>query len=161
MAHPNDELIQRFYAAFAAHDGAGMAACYAPDVEFSDPVFPDLKGHRAGAMWQMLTENPGDLKIELLEHEADDERGSGHWQADYLFSQTGRSVHNDIRAEFRFRDGLISEHHDSFDFHRWAGQALGPMGKLLGWTPIVRNGVRKKAGERLDEYVAAHPAPAG
>ena len=57
-------------------------------------------------MWQMLTENPGDLKIELLEHEADDQRGSGHWQADYLFSQTGRSVHNDIRAEFRFRDDL-------------------------------------------------------
>ena len=50
-----------------------MAECYASDVHFSDPVFPDLRGPRAGAMWQMLTEAPGDLRIELLEHEADED----------------------------------------------------------------------------------------
>ena len=52
-----------------------MAACYAPDVQFSDPVFPDLRGREAGAMWQMLTEAPGDLRIELLEHDADEASG--------------------------------------------------------------------------------------
>ena len=160
MPHPNDELIQRFYAAFAAGDGAGAAACYAPDVSFSDPVFPDLKGYRAGAMWQMLTQGNADVKIQLLEHEADDSTGSAHWVADYVFSETGRPVHNDIRAAFKFRDGLIAEHRDSFDFHRWARQALGPMGLLLGWTPIVRGAVQRKAGAKLDEYVASHPEPA-
>ena len=35
----NAETIARFYAAFAALDGAGMAACYAPEVRFQDPVF--------------------------------------------------------------------------------------------------------------------------
>jgi ketosteroid isomerase-like protein len=159
MSHPNDELIQRFYTAFAAGDGAGMASCYAPDVEFSDPVFGDLRGYRAGAMWQMLTSGPGEAKIELLEHEANDSKGSAHWVADYVFSETGRPVHNDIRAQFEFRNGLIAEHRDSFDFHRWARQALGPMGLLLGWTPIVRSAVRKKADVKLDEYVGAHPEP--
>ncbi len=159
MTNANQQLIERFYAAFAAGDGASMAACYAPDVQFSDSVFPDLKGYRAGAMWRMLTEGGGDLKIELLEHEANDERGSAHWQARYVFTETGRPVLNDIRAAFRFRDGLIAEHRDTFDFHRWARQALGPMGLLLGWTPIVRGAVQKKAGARLDEYVAEHPAP--
>jgi ketosteroid isomerase-like protein len=157
MAHPNDELIQRFYAAFAAGDGLGMAACYAPDIQFSDPVFPDLRGYRAGAMWQMLTSGGGDVRIELAEHEADDERGSAHWLADYEFSQTGRKVHNDIRAEFRFRDGLIAEHRDRFSFHRWSSQALGPVGLLLGWTPIVQGGVQRKAAARLDEFVKDHP----
>ena len=159
MSHPNDELVQRFYAAFAATDGAGMQSCYAPDIKFSDPVFPDLEGYRAGAMWRMLTETPGDLKIDLLEHDADDSKGSAHWQAHYTFSQTGRKVFNDIHAEFRFREGLIAEHRDSFDFHRWSRQALGPMGLLLGWTPIVRGAVQKKADARLGEWVAAHPEP--
>ncbi len=160
MSHPNDEVIERFYTAFAAGDGAGMAACYAPDIEFYDPVFEDLEGYRAGAMWRMLTEGPGDVKITLVEHHADEEHGSAHWLADYVFTQTGRKVHNDVRAEFRFRDGLIAEHRDSFSFHRWASQALGTSGLLLGWTPIVRNPVREGAAARLDEYVAAHPAGA-
>ncbi len=32
---------------------------------------------------------------------------------------------NDVRASFRFADGLIVGHRDEFDFHRWARQALG------------------------------------
>ncbi len=41
--HPNAALIQRFYAAFAARDAAGMQACYHPDVVFRDPVFGELR----------------------------------------------------------------------------------------------------------------------
>jgi len=155
MTSPNLQLIERFYAAFDAGDGDAMAACYAPDVQFSDPVFPDLRGSRAGAMWQMLTGTPGELRIELLEHAADEASGTAHWRAHYVFSQTGRPVVNDIEASFRFEDGLIAEHHDDFDFHRWARQALGPPGLLLGWTPMLRSAVRRKAGARLDEFAGA------
>lgn len=147
-----DELIERFYRAFDEGDGVTMAACYAPDVRFSDPVFPDLRGARAGAMWQMLTEGPGELGIQLLEHEAGETQGSAHWQARYTFSETGRPVLNDIHASFRFEDGLIVEHHDEFSFHSWARQALGPVGLLLGWTPLVRSAVRRKAAARLEEF---------
>lgn len=63
-------------------------------------------------MWRMLTGRATDLVVKLVDHGADDERGSAHWLADYTFS-TGRRVHNDVRAESRFRDGLISEHRDS------------------------------------------------
>ncbi len=154
MTTPNESLIERFYGAFAERDGAGMSACYAPDVTFSDPVFPDLRGDEAGAMWRMLTARANDLRIELLEREADDERGSAHWRAHYTFTQTGRPVVNDIRASFRFSDGRIVEHRDEFDFHRWARQALGTTGLLLGWTPIVRNGVRRRAAAGLEEFRA-------
>ncbi|MFT4048815.1 MAG: nuclear transport factor 2 family protein [Solirubrobacterales bacterium] len=44
-AEDNAKLIERFYAAFASRDGETMAACYAPDATFSDPVFPDLSGY--------------------------------------------------------------------------------------------------------------------
>ena len=151
-------LIERFYQAFDEGDGDAMAACYAPHVQFSDPVFTDLRGSRAGAMWRMLTEGPGDLRVQLLEHDADDKKGSAHWRAHYTFTETGRPVVNDIHASFRFEDGLIAEHHDEFSFHRWARQALGPVGLLLGWTPIVRGAVRRKAAARLEEFTGASGA---
>ena len=153
MNTTNTQIIERFYGAFADGDGAAMAACYAPDVHFSDPVFRDLHGDRAGAMWRMLTAGPGDVRIELLEHEAGDERGSAHWRAHYTFTPTGRPVVNDIRARFRFAGGLIAEHHDTFSFHRWARQALGPAGLLLGWTPLMRSAVRRKAARQLEAFV--------
>lgn len=148
----HDELIQRFYAAFADGRGDAMASCYAPGIHFSDPVFPDLNGEEAGDMWRMLTGASEDLRIELVEHSADESTGSARWQAHYTFSRTGRPVVNDVRAKFGFADGLIAQHHDEFDFHAWSRQALGPIGLLLGWTPIVRNGVRKTAAESLAKY---------
>lgn len=152
MPHPNDELIQRFYAAFAERRGDSMAACYAPGAHFSDPVFPDLNGEEPGQMWRMLTGASDDLRIELLEHEAGEEAGSARWQAHYTFTQTGRPVMNDVRATFRFADGLITDHRDDFDFHRWSRQALGLPGLLLGWTPIIRGAVQKKAAARLEDF---------
>ena len=151
MSHPNDELIERFYAAFAERRGDPMAACYAPDAHFSDPVFPDLNGDEPGRMWRMLLD-AGEPRIELVEHEAGEGRGSARWQAHYVFGETGRPVFNDIRATFRFEDGLIAEHRDEFDVHKWSRQALGLPGLLLGWTPIIRNAVQKKAGARLAEF---------
>jgi ketosteroid isomerase-like protein len=153
MAHPNEELIERLYAAFARHDGDAMAACYAPDARFSDPVFTDLRGEEPGAMWRMLTGRATDLEVTLAEHDADADRGSAHWLADYTFS-TGRRVHNDVRARFRFDQGLIAEHRDSFSFYAWARQALGPTGTALGWTPIVQGKVRREARAGLDEFLA-------
>jgi ketosteroid isomerase-like protein len=153
MQGDNAQLIRRFYNAFAARDGDGMAACYTADARFSDPVFPDLHGEEPGAMWRMLVGRSDDLTVELLDHEADGDRGSARWLARYTFTQTGRPVENDVRASFRFADGLIAEHRDEFDFHRWARQALGTSGLLLGWTPILRSAVRRRARAGLDEFM--------
>lgn len=153
MAHPNQELIDRFYGAFARRDGATMAACYGPGARFSDPVFTDLSGREPGAMWRMLTGRSQDLEVKLAEREAGDASGSAHWLADYTFS-TGRRVHNDVRAEFRFEHGLIAAHTDSFSFYAWARQALGPRGLVLGWTPIIHRKVRSQARAGLDEFLA-------
>jgi ketosteroid isomerase-like protein len=131
MTASNESLIDRFYAAFADLDGAGMAASYAPDVHFHDPVFTDLHGPEAGAMWRMLTGQAKDLKVELLEREADGERGWGHWMAHYTFSRTGRPVVNDVRATFRFADGLIVDHHDEFD--STAGRARPSARRACCW----------------------------
>jgi ketosteroid isomerase-like protein len=152
--HPNAALIDRFYAAFARKDGEAMAACYHPEIRFSDPVFPNLAGPEAGGMWRMLTSRATDLRVEHSAVQADDQTGSAHWEAWYTFATTGRPVHNIIDARFRFRDGLIVEHTDTFDFWRWSRQALGLPGVLLGWTPIIRGKVQGTAGGQLKKFVA-------
>jgi hypothetical protein len=155
MSTPSKDLIEELYGAFAQCDGARMAACYAPVASFSDPVFGELDAREVGGMWRMLTGQAKDLRIELLDHDTQGERGSAHWRAHYTFSQTGRPVINDVKASFRLADGgLIVEHVDDFDFYRWARQALGPRGLLLGWTPIVRSAVRGRARASLEQFLA-------
>jgi ketosteroid isomerase-like protein len=152
-AHPNARLIENFYAAFARRDAAAMAAAYAPDARFSDPVF-DLAGAQVGAMWAMLCERGKDLKVAWRDVRADDTSGAAHWEADYTFSGTGRPVHNVIDAAFTFRDGRIATHKDSFDLWRWSRMALGAKGLLLGWTPLVRNGIRAQGKRGLDAWMS-------
>jgi len=153
-ANSNEDTIKRFYTAFQQRDAATMAACYAPDVQFSDPVFTDLRGAAAGTMWKMLCERGKDLKIEFRDVRADATTGSAHWEAWYTFSASGRKVHNVIDATFEFRDGMIVRHTDRFDLHRWAGLALGLPGMLLGWTPLLQNKIRAMAQKGLDDYGA-------
>ena len=150
----NAALIDRFYQAFGRRDHAEMARCYAPDARFSDPAFGELHGAEVTAMWRMLCERGEDLELSHSDVEAHDDRGSAHWDADYTFSATGRTVHNSIDASFRFRDGLIVEHDDRFSLWRWSRQALGPIGLLLGWSPIVRSKVNGQARENLRAFMA-------
>jgi ketosteroid isomerase-like protein len=153
--HANERLVHSFYSCFQRLDADGMAACYAPDVVFSDPVFPRLEGREASAMWHMLASRARNFALTFREVKADDERGSVHWEATYLFSKTGRMVTNMIDAEFEFRDGLIAHHTDCFDFWRWSRQALGLPGVLLGWTPLVRDAVRGEARKGLAQFIAS------
>jgi ketosteroid isomerase-like protein len=156
--HPNASLIETFYTSFQKRDAEGMIACYHPDVRFSDPVFRDLEGPRAGAMWRMLCARAKEFSLEFRDVKADDRTGSAHWEARYLFSGTGRHVHNIIDAKFELRDGKISRHDDTFDLWRWAGMALGPKGKLLGWLPPIQSAIRKKAMGGLDEFERSRAA---
>lgn len=151
--HPNATLIERFYDAFGRHDGDAMVACYHPNVEFSDDVFGDLTSVEAGGMWRMFCETGTDLRVEASDVRADDRAGSATWNAWYTFSATGRSVHNVIQARFEFAEGLIRRHQDSFSFPRWAAQALGTPGKLLGRTSFLRRKVRQQARKTLTEYL--------
>ena len=146
-------LIEHFYAAFARRDGAAMAACYTPDAQFRDPVF-DLRGERIGAMWRMLCERGENLRVAASGIETDTDGGRAHWQAWYTFRTTGRYVHNIIDAHFRFRAGRIAEHIDDFSFWRWSRQALGPVGLVLGWMPVVRAKVRREADAALNHWIA-------
>ena len=155
-AEQNAALIQRFYEAFARRDAAAMATCYHADARFSDPAFPDLRGTDIAAMWTMLCERAQDFSLSFSAVSAEGDRGQAHWEARYLFSKTGRQVHNVIDASFRFMDGLIIEHADRFDFWRWSRMALGTPGLLLGWSGFLRGKVQAEAAKGLAIFKRHH-----
>jgi len=154
------EVAERFYTAFARRDAEAMAACYSDDVAFSDPAFPALRGEAARDMWRMLCARGKDLRLEhrLIDRTSDGARCRVRWQAWYTFSGSGRKVHNIIEARMTVVDGRIVEHRDDFDFHRWARQALGAPGLLLGWTPFLRRKVQAEAARALERFRAGRAA---
>lgn len=154
MSDANIALITRFYQAFQRLDAEAMVACYSPEVVFSDPAFGTLRGKDAADMWRMLASRAKDFSLTFDSVRADERSATAHWVATYLFSQTGRVVVNDIQARFVIRDGLIVEHHDHFDLWRWARQALGTKGLLLGWTPLVQGKIRQLAAKGLRAFQA-------
>jgi ketosteroid isomerase-like protein len=151
------DTVEQFYSAFQRKDWKAMQACYHDSVHFSDPVFTDLKGNAAKAMWHMLVNAGKDLELTFKNIETNELTGSCDWDAFYTFSRTGRKVHNVIHASFEFKDGKIIRHKDNFDLWRWAGMALGMPGKLLGWSPMIRAKVRNAAMQSLAKFIEAHP----
>jgi ketosteroid isomerase-like protein len=154
------KLITAFYEAFRRRDADGMAACYAPGIEFSDPVFGRLEGERARAMWRMLNQ-PGGGGLELTYQlgAVDDATGTASWQAKYKAPSTGRPVENHITSRFWFAGGLIARQEDAFDLWKWASMALGPAGRLFGWTPMVQGAIRRRALANLNAFMGASAAP--
>ena len=151
--HSNIETIEKFYVCFKQLDGDGMAACYHENVHFSDPVFTDLKGPDAGSMWKMLCSQAQGFELTFSDIQADDRTGKACWEAKYVFSPTGRSVHNKVKSEFQFLDGKIITHWDSFHFWKWSFMALGPVGLILGWSPWVKKKVQRQAAKNLDYFI--------
>ncbi len=149
----NKELIEKFYTAFQRLDAETMVGCYHPDIRFSDPVFPNLSGSEVGAMWRMLCSQAKNFELTFTNVQANEQTGKAYWEARYDFSATGRRVHNKISAEFKLQDRKIIKHTDTFDFWKWSSEALGPVGFLLGWTPLLRKKVQKQARERLERFM--------
>ncbi|WP_431137527.1 nuclear transport factor 2 family protein [Psychroserpens mesophilus] len=147
-------VIETFYKAFSNLDAETMVSCYHDNIVFEDPVFGVLKGERAKNMWRMLCESQKGKafqvtysNITLSEHE-----GSATWEAFYVFSKTGRKVHNTIDARFKFKDGKIIEHTDTFNLYKWSKQALGLKGFVIGNTMYFKNKLKVQANRLLDNY---------
>lgn len=156
------QTIERLYEAFSRCDGDAMQALYAPQATFDDPVFSLHGAHEIGGMWRMLARSARKRSREVWSVRAGDfrvdgDRGSAHWEAQYLYGPADRPVHNIVDSRFEFTpDGLILRHVDEFDFRAWAGQALGWPGRVFGGLPPMRRFVRRQAADKLARFLANH-----
>jgi ketosteroid isomerase-like protein len=148
----NSQLITSFYTAFQQRDYKTMQNCYADKAVFNDEVFKNLNAEQVKSMWEMLLKKGKDLKLEFKNISAGDLKGSAEWIATYTFSATQRKVVNHIYANFEFENGKIIKHTDHFNFHKWASQALGFKGTLLGWTNFLKKKVQQTALKNLEDF---------
>ncbi len=154
----NKEIITKFYSSFQQLDAAGMNACYADEIVFSDPVFLILKDDEVRAMWEMLCKNARKFSLKFSDIEIiDEEYATCKWQATYLFSGTRRMVTNHVKAYMRIQNGKITEHSDAFRLSTWIGKALGWKGLLFGWTGYMKKAVQTRAKRSLLHYMEQHP----
>jgi hypothetical protein len=51
-----------------------------------------------------------------------------------------------------FRADKLHSYADRFDLWRWMGMALGPVGGLFGWTPMLQDKVRSTVRGRLARF---------
>jgi hypothetical protein len=145
-------VAEQFYEAFMVQDHYTMGLLYAENATFSDPVFPLLNARGARMMWAMLLTRAEDLGIQVNILEDSPARARVEWTAHYTFGATGRRVVNRIQTEMAISNGRIVRQIDRFSLWRWARQALGVQGLLLGWTPMVQNRIRKQAARSLGEF---------
>lgn len=132
-----------------------MQQCYAGDATFTDAAFKTLDATQVKAMWEMLCKSSSaDFKVEYRILSAKDDSVTAEWTAWYTFSATGNKVVNRIKASFALRDGLIVTHVDYFDFYKWARQALGIPGLLLGWLPSFKTKVQNTAIGKLEKFMS-------
>lgn len=144
--------IEQFYSAFSKLHAAQMVALYHPEIVFEYPAFGKLEGERAKNMWRMLCQSQQGKDFQVSYSAV--KEGSALWEAHYTFSATGRKVHNKIHAQFEFKDGLIIKHTDYFDLHRWAKQALGFRGAILGWSAYFKKRLQQRTNRMLDRFGA-------
>ncbi len=149
-----ESIIEKFYFAFQNLDAEEMVSYYHEEVIFEDPAFGKLRGDHARNMWRMLckSQKGKDFKVTYDKVSIQDNNGKAHWEANYIFSQTGRKIHNKIDAEFTLKDGKIIKHTDHFNLHQWATQALGFKGWLIGWTPFFKNKLQSQTNRLLTKF---------
>lgn len=140
-------VLVRFYDALSRRDGETMAALYAPDAVFEDEIYR-LEGPDVGKMWRGLMSRAKTLQVSYTIARAGADAGTVEWTARYLYPGGGPVV-NVILSELEFENGLIVRQRDRFDFRRWAAQALGARGRLLGRFEWFRRAVSREAAKRV------------
>ncbi len=147
-------LIKKFYTAFSEGDAATMTSCYHTDIVFQDPVFGKLNGARACTMWKMLlSQKKAETSISFSNIDTNSHDGTANWIAKYQYGDKNRPVVNHVQAQFKFKDGKIISHTDTFDLWKWTRQALGISGYLIGWTPFMKKKIQATTNQKLDAFI--------
>ena len=156
MTQNNTQLIENFYTGFSQGNAAAMTACYHNDIVFEDPAFGRLENGKPSKMWEMLMSRKKESTTLVFSNiEANETTGKANWTATYEYGDKNRKVINNVTANFKFKDGKIIEHIDTFDLWSWTKQALGFSGVLLGWSSFMRKKIQKTTNEQLNEYMAS------
>jgi len=149
----NEQLLKDFYHAFQNGDAQSMASHYHKQAQFSDPAFGKLNREEVALMWQMLCRSSKDLRIEFQINQVNETSARVNWEAFYFYGKSGNKVHNKVKAAFEFKDDKIMRHDDVFSLWKWARQAMGVNGLLIGWTKFFRKRLQQQSHRMLQRFL--------
>ncbi|MDD5580697.1 MAG: hypothetical protein PHY16_15635 [Methylobacter sp.] len=112
-------------------------------------------------MWQWFCVKypPREKPIEVPEFYILEESGDAvvaKYRVKYLYGEDQKPVDYFIKARFTCRDGRIIEQHDEFfsiSEYEFAKMAFGFPKALLALTPLLQVIVKKKAREKLGQFM--------
>ena len=124
-----------------------------PDAHFNDPVFGDLTGEEAGAMWRMLTG-----RATTSASSCASTRPTSR-PAPRTGSRATRSPRPACRRQRRagrvpIRRRADHRAHRPLQLLALVAPGAGPSGTALGWTPLLRRKVGANARAGLDAFMA-------
>jgi hypothetical protein len=151
--HSHESLVRQLFAALAARRPEDAAACYHPEVFYSEPLHPRLRGESVIDLWRMRLAPGEPYDIRLDEASGGGDGAAARWTV--RTRVRGREVEIHGRSLFAFREGRISRHYDHYSLWRWSAQALGPAGAAFGWLGPVRWALRTRARRALERFSAA------
>ena len=149
-----EQLLKDFYTAFQNRDAKSMASHYHERAQFSDPAFGELNRDEVALMWVMLCRSSKDLLVEFQIQEVSETSARVNWEAFYSYGKSKRKVHNKVKATFQFKDDKILFHNDLFSLWKWARQAMGFNGLIIGWTKFFRKRLQQQSNEMLQRFLA-------
>ncbi len=163
MSTPSTALeaqLRQFYADFERGASEACLAQLHPKVSFRDPFFGERKGAGVVAMIRMLCAGrTPDRRFEVHSVSVHDAtHATVQWTAHYTFTLTGRRIANCISTPVELREGRLYRYEDRFDTWAWHRMAFGPLGWILGWTPLLTGRVSATLDRRLASF--AHPSTA-
>jgi ketosteroid isomerase-like protein len=145
------ELAQQLFEHLAQRDGAAMARLYAPDARFGDPVFGELLGADIGRRLRLLTgQIDPSFSLEVVGVALlDADTAHAKWRSWGKIAPDSQSTRNEIVSTLLVRDGLITQHYDSFEFSQWAPQALGLTGRLFARSAWLQRRTQRRSRAAL------------
>lgn len=157
----NKAIVENFLSCYKNYDNQGMQRCLADEVQFSDYAFEDIHGKKVMAMWHWFCIPYGDRKnpIDVPEFSILEEGGDtivAKYRVQYRYGKNERPVDYFIRSWFTIGNDKIVRQHDEFfsiSEFEFAKMAFGFPTALLAFTPLLQMIVRKKAGEKLDQFM--------
>jgi ketosteroid isomerase-like protein len=113
MAHPNEEIVRKGYAAFSTGDMEALAVLLAPDLVWHalgrNPLSGDYRGvdQSLGFLGRLVEMTGGTLRVEVHDVLANDQHGAALVRSHA--ERAGRTYDANEAHVFHIRDGLVTE----------------------------------------------------
>jgi ketosteroid isomerase-like protein len=113
MAHPNEDLMRKGFAAFSSGDMATLNDLFADDIEWHTPGESQIAGDYHGkdevfgAFAKVVELTGGTFKIDLHDVLANDDHGVALLTV--TGQQDGRELHDNSVQVFHIKDGKVTE----------------------------------------------------